>query len=116
MGTAPLNNHRNIVISGLNIINNAQTSARAAGGEIEENKSHKKCEAKTRCTILKMVYNKSDYRLVCVHTLQSRDYRYPPCNEEACTSVIMLCYIRWTKVLSGDPLSSHSKPKFDQIH
>lgn len=44
-----------------------------------------------------MVYNKSDYRTVCVHTLCGRDYLYPPCNEEACSlrrsGVIMLRYI-----------------------
>lgn len=35
-----------------------------------------------------MVRNKSDYRLVCVHILWSRDHRYPPCNEEDRARVI----------------------------
>lgn len=38
--------------------------------------------------VLKTVCNKSDYRLVCVHILRSRDHRYPPCNEEARARVI----------------------------
>lgn len=38
--------------------------------------------------VLKTVRNKSDYRLVCVHILPSRDHRYPPCNEEARVRVI----------------------------